>query len=90
MNLLCANMPPVMTVQEELREYLVANDIQATSFAARIGTSRSHLSLILSGKRRPSPPVAARMEAETDGRFKAMALLLAPLADADCDTAGAA
>ncbi len=59
-------------------EAMAAQGLKAAELASRVGVSASHMSLIISRKRRPSAPVAARIEAELEG-VNAMDLLLAPL-----------
>ncbi|MEN8236156.1 MAG: helix-turn-helix domain-containing protein [Pseudomonadota bacterium] len=45
-----------------LREWLFHNRITVTQLAKDLGISRTHLNLISSGQRRPSPDLAKRIE----------------------------
>lgn len=50
-----------------LDEYLFRKKNSKTEFAKQIGISRTHLSLIASGKRKPSPALAKKIIEETKG-----------------------
>lgn len=54
-----------------LSSYLETHGIKHSAFAARLGISRSYLSLILSGKRGVDLNLAFQIEAETDGQVTA-------------------
>lgn len=51
-----------------LREYLFRAKINQTEFAKKVGVSRTHFSLIVLGRKRPSPELAKRIIDETGGR----------------------
>jgi transcriptional regulator with XRE-family HTH domain len=59
----------------KLNEYLERENEKASDFAKRIGLSRSFLSLIISGKRNPSPRVALKIEGATRKKVKAVELI---------------
>lgn len=50
-----------------LADFLFSANLTQTEFAARVGTKKSHLSGIVSGKRRPGLSLATRIEKETRG-----------------------
>ena len=52
---------------EKLSAYLKATKTTQSAFAARVGTSKSHLCDILNHRRRPGLDLAAAIEAETQG-----------------------
>lgn len=58
-----------------LDEYLRASKVPAAVVARRAGVTPGTLSSIRSGQRRPSPRVAQRIEAATDGQVSAAVLL---------------
>lgn len=60
---------------EQLARYLATHKVTQQALAARAGVAPSMIGLIKSGRRRPSPEVAKRIEAATDGEVKAAALL---------------
>jgi transcriptional regulator with XRE-family HTH domain len=62
-----------------LSEWLKTRGEMQKEFAARVRTSESHLSQIISGQRRPSPSLAVRMEQET--KIDARRLLGIPAED---------
>ena len=51
----------------QLSAYLQKQDISATRFAKGIGISKSMVTLLLQGKRRPSPGLAKTIERATGG-----------------------
>ncbi|MEO8530854.1 MAG: helix-turn-helix transcriptional regulator [Deltaproteobacteria bacterium] len=53
-----------------------------TEWAATLGISKSHLSDLLSGHRKPSLDLAARIERETGGRVLAVSWVPAPTQEA--------
>ncbi|MDP3768834.1 MAG: helix-turn-helix domain-containing protein [Dehalococcoidia bacterium] len=59
----------------ELREYLVAHTLSAAAFARQIGVTRAAISQIATGRMRPSPELASRIEAATGGSVSAHALV---------------
>lgn len=68
-----------MTEPNQLREQTLAEWIDENvpsdaEFARRLGISKSHLSLILQGKRGMSADLQARIEIETGGLFTATRL----------------
>jgi transcriptional regulator with XRE-family HTH domain len=50
-----------------LKSWLSANNLTQTQFAARLGVSTPHLSLLISGKKRPSLSLALKIERATNG-----------------------
>ena len=60
---------------EQLARYLATHKVTQQALAVRAGVAPSMIGLIKSGRRRPSPEVAKRIEAATDGEVKAAALL---------------
>ena len=50
-----------------LDEYLFRIKVNKTEFAKQIGISRTHLTLISSGKRKPSPTLAKKIIEATKG-----------------------
>lgn len=61
------NLAGMMT----LSAYLASTGETQADFAARIGIKPPHMSLILSGARRPSIDVASAIERETGGKIPA-------------------
>jgi len=51
-----------------LDEYLFRTKQSRTSFAQKLGISRGHLQHILNGSRRPSVPLAKKIEESTQGK----------------------
>ena len=58
-----------------LEDYLSQRRGRQTRLAKQLGLSSGTLSLIRSGQRRPSPDLAKRIEAATDGEVRATSLL---------------
>ncbi|MEC7839051.1 MAG: helix-turn-helix transcriptional regulator [Chlamydiota bacterium] len=52
----------------KLDEYLFRKKLSRIAFAEKIGISRGHLQHILNGSRRPSIPLAKKIEEATDGK----------------------
>lgn len=52
-------------------EFIKSSGLRQSEWAERIGCSRSYLSEILSGKKRPSLEVACRIEDLTEGKVPA-------------------
>lgn len=59
----------------DLREYLFRQRISVQEFAEKLEYSRTHLSLIVNGKGRPSPRLAKAIEKATNGEVTAEELL---------------
>lgn len=59
----------------KLKIYLCTNNITQTDFAKKLGISRSHLNLIVSGKQRPSKSLANLIETITEGEVTANYML---------------
>ena len=57
-------------IKARVRRQLKAQAKSQTAFAAELGISKSHLSLILARKRRPSPQLAAQIENLTGIPFR--------------------
>lgn len=53
-----------------LREWLFRNKKSVTDFAKELNVSRTHLNLISSGIRKPSPELAKRIEKATEGAVR--------------------
>lgn len=53
---------------ETLAQYLDAEGIRQTEFAARVGRTQATISRILNGEAQPSAELAAAIERETCGR----------------------
>jgi transcriptional regulator with XRE-family HTH domain len=51
--------------------YVTSSGLTQTAWADRIGVSRSYMSNLLNGKKRPSLEVAVRIERETGGLIPA-------------------
>jgi DNA-binding transcriptional regulator YdaS (Cro superfamily) len=51
----------------QLADYLKKHAISATRFAKQVGKSKSMMTLLLQGKRRPSPELAKEIERQTGG-----------------------
>lgn len=62
----------INVVMSDLATYLAAAGTSQRSFAEEIRCSQSFLSDILSGRRRPSLGLAARIERATKGQIKAV------------------
>jgi transcriptional regulator with XRE-family HTH domain len=60
---------------KNLSDYLNEQRGRAARLSARSGIGKGHLSAIKSGQSRPSPDVAKRIEAATDGEVSAASLL---------------
>ena len=58
-----------------LSEYLGWKGLTRKEFAEIADVTESFLSLLVAGKRRPSPDTAAKIEAATDGNVDRMDLL---------------
>lgn len=58
-----------------LREYLFRQRISVQDFAEKLEYSRTHLSLIVNGKGKPSPRLAKSIERATNGEVTAQELL---------------
>lgn len=52
----------------KLDEYLFRNKLSRTDFAEQLGISRGHLQHILNGSRRPSVPLAKKIQEITEGK----------------------
>lgn len=50
-----------------LRDYLDSQKMGASSFAKKAGMKQPYTSLIINGKRKPSAPLALRIEQATNG-----------------------
>jgi len=59
----------------KLADYLKTNQEAPANFARRIGLSRSYISLLMSGKRTPSPEIALKIENATNGKVGRLELL---------------
>jgi transcriptional regulator with XRE-family HTH domain len=59
----------------DLREYLKLNKIKQKNFADDVGISEAYISLILSGRRMPSVPVALQIEKASKGKVRAIDIL---------------
>ena len=65
----------------KLSQYLLENNITLADFAAQVACTDSMLSYINSGKRRPSPDLAMRIETATSGLVGRDELLFPELYD---------
>lgn len=59
---------------ETLSQYMEATGEKQQDFADKIGISQPHLNQIISGNKRPSPEVAARIEKLTGVSFRSLLL----------------
>ena len=77
-------------MRHPLKEWLRARGETAEHFAARIDSTASYVSQIMTGYRRPSVELAKAIEAVTDGEVRAADLLLWERRpdSADVDAAG--
>jgi plasmid maintenance system antidote protein VapI len=50
-----------------LKEWLEKQQISIATFARKLNISRTYMSLIVNGKRRPTPELAIKIEKETFG-----------------------
>lgn len=51
-----------------LPQYLSASGIQQAAFAQTVGCDRGHINHICAGRARPSPALALKIEAATNGQ----------------------
>ena len=58
-----------------LVDYLLTSRVKRREFARDVGVSESYISLLISGKRRPSVSVALQIERITGGEVSAINLL---------------
>lgn len=58
-----------------LGDYLSSEKLTHDALARRAGVTRSYVSLLLNKRKRPSPEIAKRIEAATDGAVSAASLL---------------
>lgn len=70
--------PIVEVKSQELWERMARLSLTQNGLAERLGVSSGHLSLILSGRRRPSPELRARMLRVLDGSFDDLFYLVQP------------
>lgn len=68
---------------QQLRTYLSANSETQKAFAKRVSVSPSHLSEIISGRKRPSLDIALAISRETGGEIPAEAWRSDPISGAD-------
>ena len=61
-----------------LRERMARLSLSQNGLARRLGVTSGHLSLILSGRRRPSPELRARMLSVLDVSFDALFYVVHP------------
>ena len=59
----------------EILDYLKLNNLSQMDFAKKLSISKSTVSLLINGQRRPSPELALRLEKETGGALKKEELL---------------
>jgi plasmid maintenance system antidote protein VapI len=59
----------------EILDYLKLNNLSQMDFAKKLSISKSTVSLLINGQRRPSPKLALRLEEETGGALKKEELL---------------
>jgi len=59
----------------QLNEYIVKNSLPQNELAERAGVKPAFLSLLVAGKRKPSPSTALRIEQATGGAVTRMELL---------------
>ena len=70
---------PIVEVKpQEFWERMARLSLTQNGLARRLGVSSGHLSLILSGRRRPSPELRARMLRVLDGSFDDLFYLVHP------------
>jgi DNA-binding transcriptional regulator YdaS (Cro superfamily) len=59
----------------DIQEYLQIENLNQITFARRLGVSKSTITLLMQGARRPSPTLALRIEQATGGAVTRMELL---------------
>jgi DNA-binding transcriptional regulator YdaS (Cro superfamily) len=59
----------------DIQEYLTTEDLSQIALARRLGVSKSTITLLMQGARRPSPSLALRIEQATGGAVTRMELL---------------
>lgn len=64
-------------------EHMDASGLSRTEWAKRLGVSKSYLSQLASGQKRPSLDMAVRIERETDGAVRPCDWIEAPALDED-------
>ncbi len=72
-----------MKVFDRLKAWIVRAGMTNKKFAAKAGTSSSHLKMILSGSRRPSPELARRIELATGRQISSYDLCFEAVLDAE-------
>lgn len=58
-----------------LKEWLFRNNTKITDFARQVEVDRTHINLIVLGKKTPSPKLAAKIEKATNGEVSLRELL---------------
>ncbi len=61
-------------IHKEITHYLKQNRVTAKELATNLGISKSHMSMLRRGTRRPSPELAQKIEAVTGIPFKKLLL----------------
>jgi DNA-binding transcriptional regulator YdaS (Cro superfamily) len=59
----------------DIQEYLTTEDLSQIALARRLGVSKSTITLLMQGARRPSPSLALKIEQATGGAVTRMELL---------------
>ena len=61
-------------IHKTINEFLMHKHMSPKQLAAKLGISESYMSMLRSGRRRPSPDLAQKIEAETGIPFKRLLL----------------
>ena len=59
----------------QVKDYIEKHNISQTDFANKVGISKTHVNLIIKGKRIPSVSLAKQIEILTKGKIRASEIL---------------